>query len=145
MLKASGEGIQNRVYKIMQQTGLHLLLIGLGGALGSVSRWSLSSWLSAHVNTLFPVGTLTVNVLGSFLFGIAAVLFLKWPLVPVGVRLFVLTGFLGAFTTFSTFSYEVWHLWQEGNVALSVSNMLLNLILSVGALGAGAILCSQFN
>lgn len=129
----------------MQQTLLHLFLIGLGGALGSVSRWSLSSWISAHVNHLFPLGTLAVNVLGSFLFGVAAVLFLKWPLIPVGLRLFVLTGFLGAFTTFSTFSYEVWHLWQEGNVVLSLCNMLLNLVLSVGALVAGAVLCSQFS
>jgi fluoride exporter len=103
-----------------------LLLIGLGGALGSVLRFLTSVTAARWLGLDFPWGTLLVNVVGSFLIGVVQALALGSPLVPADVRLFVSVGILGGFTTYSSFSYETvllldaraWHrAWL--NVALT--------------------------
>ena len=81
-----------------------VLFIGVGGFLGAITRFLLSSFVQKSTDTFFPIGTLSVNVLGGFLIGFLA-LYFEQHLNPE-YRALVITGFLGALTTFSTFSYE---------------------------------------
>ena len=90
-----------------------LFVIGLGGALGAMARYGLSGWVQGLVDSTFPLGTLAVNVLGSFLLGFS--LYVLESTAPTAeVRSLVTMGFLGAFTTFSTFSYEALVLLEGG-------------------------------
>lgn len=86
--------------------------VGAGAAIGAWLRWALDLGLNALLPNL-PLGTLTANLIGGFLIGVAVELFTLHPVVPPEVRLFVITGFLGGLTTFSTFSAEVVDLLQR--------------------------------
>ncbi|VVE81629.1 fluoride efflux transporter CrcB [Pandoraea sputorum] len=92
-----------------------VVAISIGAALGALLRWVLSVQLNAILPTL-PLGTLTANLGGGYLIGIAVALFSYIPSIPVEWRLFVVTGFLGGLTTFSTFSAEVTTLLREGQI-----------------------------
>ncbi len=89
--------------------------VGSGAALGALLRWQLGVWLNASFPSL-PPGTLLANVLGGYLVGLAVAFFAQQPEWPLAWRLFVITGFLGGLTTFSTFSAEVVHLLQAGRL-----------------------------
>ncbi|GBF81606.1 fluoride efflux transporter CrcB [Aphanothece sacrum] len=84
---------------------LQLILVFVGGGLGSVSRFFLSLVISSNLVTPFPWGTLTVNILGCFIIGIVIGIIERYQLNPYWTLLFA-TGFCGGFTTFSSFSYE---------------------------------------
>jgi CrcB protein len=108
-----------------------LLAIGLGAALGAILRWLLSIGLNGLLPAL-PPGTLAANLIGGYLIGVALAVFAQLPQLPPEWRLFVITGFLGGLTTFSTFSAEVTtHLqagrlgWALGVIAVHVSGSLL--------------------
>lgn len=90
-----------------------LLFVALGGALGATARWGLGGWVHAWAGAALPWGTLAVNLLGSFLLGFSF-RYLEAVAVSPNLRILVTVGFLGAFTTFSTFSYETVALLQEG-------------------------------
>lgn len=92
------------------------LAIALGGALGSVFRFAAVGYLTPLLGFRFPLGTFVVNILGSFLIGVAYVLLVEKATLPAEWRLFFITGILGGFTTFSAFSLEILQLWQEGHV-----------------------------
>lgn len=81
------------------------LAVGLGAALGAWIRWGLGTWLNARTPVL-PLGTLAANMIGGYLVGIAVAWISHRPEVPAEWRLFIVTGFLGGLTTFSTFSAE---------------------------------------
>ena len=87
----------------MNATGF--MVVGAGAALGAWLRWSLGFGLNALVPNL-PLGTLTANLLGGYLVGVAVEYFMQHVLLPPEWRLFIITGFLGGLTTFSTFSAE---------------------------------------
>jgi len=93
-----------------------LMVVALGGALGAMARYGLSGWVQGWGGTTFPVGTLAVNIVGSFLLGLSLYL-LESTAPTTEMRSFVTIGFLGAFTTFSTFSYEAVVLLQGGEWA----------------------------
>ncbi|MFK0376708.1 fluoride efflux transporter CrcB [Pandoraea sp. NPDC090278] len=96
-----------------------VVAISLGASLGALLRWVLSVQLNAILPTL-PLGTLAANLGGGYLIGIAVAVFSYIPSIPVEWRLFVVTGFLGGLTTFSTFSAEVTTLLREGQIGPAV-------------------------
>jgi CrcB protein len=100
-----------------------LLLIGLAGALGSLSRYALSGWVQRYTDSLFPWGTLVVNVVGAFAFGFIWSLVEQRLVVSVETRVVILSGFLGAFTTFSSFMFETSILIGDGLWGLALANV----------------------
>ncbi len=113
----------------------YLLLIAAGGAAGSVARYALSLWTHAQWRGQFPLGTLLVNSLGSFAIGVVFVL-LQQQLLHPDWRGVLLVGFLGAFTTFSTYSLETVALWEAGQGAQALAYALTSVVLCVLAAGA---------
>lgn len=105
----------------------YLLFIALGGATGAVSRYLLSSWAHALWEGKWPVGTLLVNMLGSFCIGVVFVLIERQVLHP-DWRSVLMVGFLGAFTTFSTFSLESIALIENGHTAHALGYMAFSVV-----------------
>ena len=108
-----------------------IFYVGVGGFLGAISRFLIAGYVQKSVTTLFPVGTLSVNVLGSFIIGFMAMYFEQT--VAPEYKALVITGFLGALTTFSTFSLENINMLQDGNYTNVLLNILLNVTLTLTA------------
>ncbi len=119
-----------------------LLYIGLGGFLGAISRFLIAGAVQKLTGAFFPVGTLSVNVLGSFIIGFAALWFEQ--IVAPEYRALFITGFLGALTTFSTFSYETTMLIEQNAWMRAFANIALNVLLSVGATILAMLLFRKF-
>jgi CrcB protein len=119
-----------------------ILFIGIGGFIGANTRYFISSFLQNSVTQTFPIGTLGVNVLGSFLIGFLALYFQQ--IVSSEYRVLVITGFLGALTTFSTFSYESVMLIEQGSYMKVALSITLNVILSLGATMGGMMIFKRF-
>ena len=115
-----------------------LLAVGTGGFLGAVSRFALSGWVQRITGSSFPYGTLTVNVLGSFLIGFL-LLYFEQSVAPQQKAL-IMTGFLGALTTFSTFSLETVLMLQQNLYLKAFSNISFNVLLCVIATILGMVL-----
>jgi len=116
----------------------NLLLVGAGGFIGSVLRYLMSGL--AHrlfTNPIFPYGTLSVNVLGCFLIGLFGGLFETKQIFNPEARLFIFIGLFGGFTTFSTFGYESFNLARDGQLISTLSNIVLQIILGLGAVWLG--------
>ena len=92
---------------------MNWLAVAIGGALGSITRYGVGLLLPATTGK-FPWATFAVNVIGSFLIGIAYVVIVQKQTWSPELRLWIMTGFLGGFTTFSSFSLEALQLWQQG-------------------------------
>jgi len=115
-----------------------LFLIGVGGFLGAVMRYSLSGAVQWFTQSFrFPFGTLAVNVLGSFLLVFLASMADSLGVFGPTIRSFVFIGFLGAFTTFSTFSYESTLLMLDGEGILTAINIIANVGLCLAAAWCG--------
>ncbi|MEO7059859.1 MAG: fluoride efflux transporter CrcB [Lapillicoccus sp.] len=113
-----------------------VLLVSLGAAVGAPSRWLVDRAVGRRQSSRLPWGTLTVNLVGSFILGVV----LGWSHTPgrgPEVALLVGTGFCGAFTTFSTFAFESVRLLEEGRSRYAVANLLLSLILGCLLAAAG--------
>ena len=117
-----------------------LLAVAVGGAVGAVSRYSVYLLAARFLGQNFPYGTLIVNVLGSLVMGILTEsMALAWN-VSLELRLFMVVGVLGAFTTFSTFSLDVATLYERGQKISTMLYVTASLILSVGAFFVGLVL-----
>jgi CrcB protein len=120
-----------------------ILAISLGAALGALLRWGLGVGLN-HLFPALPMGTLVANLTGGYLVGLALALFSQLPELPPEWRLFVITGFLGGLTTFSTFSAEVVHALQSGRtgwaVATVVTHVLGSLLLTLAGMATPTLL-----
>jgi len=110
--------------------------VGVGAALGAWLRWGLATWLNPRIPH-FPLGTLFANLLGGYLVGLAVAYFLARHDLPPQWRLFVVTGFLGALTTFSTFSAEVTELLGRGEYATGTMLAATHLVGSLLLTAAG--------
>lgn len=116
--------------------GLVLLAIAVGAVLGAWARWALSYWLNPRMAHL-PLGTLAANLVGGYLIGVAVAVFAAHPAISPAWRLFIVTGFLGGLTTFSTFSAESVALLQGDQFAPALLHASLHLLGSVAASFAG--------
>jgi CrcB protein len=109
----------------------YLLFIALGGASGAVSRYLLANWVHGLWEGKLPVGTLLVNMLGSFAIGIVFVLLVERQYIHADWRGVLMVGFLGAFTTFSTFSLETISLLEAGHTIHALAYMFGSALLCV--------------
>lgn len=114
-----------------------VVLVALGGLLGSVGRYWLSGAVQQWADSEFPVGTLTVNLAGSFLIGVAMVLSLDRGVIGADTRTFLTVGFCGGFTTMSTLSYETLALLREGAVIAAGANAAVSVVACVIAVWLG--------
>jgi CrcB protein len=119
---------------------LAYLWISIGAIVGASSRYFLSRLIAKTVSASFPYGTLLINVTGSFILG----LFLVWStermLVDTRWRLLLAIGFCGSYTTFSSYAFESFSLFEQGHYALFASNVLASNVLCLAAVLAGAVL-----
>jgi len=109
-----------------------ILLIGAGGFIGAVFRYLLSLLIQAKTNTIFPLATLTANIIGCFFIGIIFGVFDKGQM-SHELRSFLATGVLGGFTTFSAFSNETFVLLREGHVVYALLYILASVLLGLAA------------
>ena len=123
---------------------MELVAIALGGAAGAVARYSLGNLINLHLGTQFPYSILIINVLGSLIMGILFELLVEDVHLPAVWRSLLMVGFLGAFTTFSTFSMQVLGLIETGRFVAALSYVTMSVVLSVLAVAIGIFLCRQF-
>lgn len=115
---------------------MKLMMICLGGAVGTGARYLLGTWAVRAWGPRFPFGTLFINVLGSFLLVVISYLSMQQRLISPDARVVLGTGVMGGFTTYSTFNYETLRLFQEGAIGAGLTYLLLTV---VGCLAAGAL------
>lgn len=115
---------------------LALMSVGVGAALGAWMRWIVSLWLNPLFPTI-PLGTLVVNLGGGYVIGLSIAFFAAQPALPPEWRLFIITGFLGGLTTFSTFSAEVFTLLARQQVGWGIVEIMLHVVGSVGMTALG--------
>lgn len=123
---------------------MQVLYVGVFGALGCVSRYLVSGWLYNLFGRTLPYGTLGVNLIGSFLLGVLMEGNLRSTLIGPELRVGLTIGFMGGFTTFSTFSYETVRLLEEGSLVAAGANILLNVIVCILAAALGILLVRQW-
>ncbi len=121
-----------------------LLAIAAGGALGALTRFGITAYAYPVFENRFPLGTLIANVLGSLFIGICYVMIVEKEVLAPEWRNFLMTGFLGAFTTFSTFSLDTLNLWQNGHFVTAISYSLLSVATCLIAVAIGAAATLKF-
>jgi CrcB protein len=114
------------------------LLVLLGGAIGSLARYVVGTAIMSRFSGRFPLGTLIVNVSGCFLIGVIMTLLSEKPAPHPNWRIFLVVGFLGGFTTFSSFAYETFTAAREGSALVGLMNVLLSVTLGYLAVWLGA-------
>jgi CrcB protein len=116
---------------------VRVIALSAGGALGVNARYWLGYWMSKWASPRSPWATFTINVSGSFAIGVLTMVWARWsPHSPL--RLLVLVGFLGGYTTFSTFALESLTLWQRGEVVLALANLAGSVVSGFLAVALGA-------
>jgi len=119
-----------------------LLLVGIGGFVGAIFRYLASGWIQGSIAT-FPVGTLGVNIAGSFLIGLVMYLSEYGGFFSEETRILLTIGVMGAFTTMSTFSYESFRMLEQNKFLLFGANVFMTVLCTVLAVYAGK-LCAGF-
>jgi fluoride exporter len=115
----------------------YLIFVALGGAGGAVSRYLLANWAHQLWESKLPVGTLLVNLLGSAVIGVVYVMVVEKQVIHPDWRGVLMVGFLGAFTTFSTFSLETINLMEAGHMIQALGYVLASVLICTLAAGAG--------
>ena len=121
---------------------MNLMMIALGGALGAVSRFLLGNAVSKAVGSALPYGTFVINVIGCFAMGLLMTLIVDREMLPAAWRLFLCVGFLGGFTTFSSFGYEALMMLTEGRLLVVLAYVGGSVALGLVAAGLG-VLCAR--
>lgn len=114
-----------------------VIAIALGGAMGAVARYGFTNLMGTLLGTHFPYGTLLVNIIGSLLLGVAFIFLIEKNLLPAIYRSATIVGFLGAFTTFSTFSLQALGLIQDGRLIAAFSYIFASVVICILAVSAG--------
>lgn len=114
-----------------------LFIVGLGGFVGSTLRYLTVRLVDTKLNALFPFGTLTVNIVGSFLLGLIYMLAMRKVGISENAKLFLGVGFCGGFTTFSAFALENFDLIAQRLIGTAVLYIVVSVVMGVVALGAG--------
>jgi fluoride exporter len=117
-----------------------LLWVGLGGFLGSIARYLLSGWAAARWGVIFPWSTFIINISGSFILGFFLAFAQERPWVHPQARLLFAIGFVGAYTTFSTYTYESIRLMMNGQFALAAAYIVGSVVFGLVAVFAGVAL-----
>ena len=121
-----------------------LLLVGAGGFLGSIVRALISNFIQQQSASQFPLGTLTVNVIGCFVIGFLAQLGDTHDYFTAEARSFIFIGILGGFTTYSSFGNETINLWRAGTGWIALGNVLAQLLLGLGGVMLGRWVATRF-
>jgi fluoride exporter len=117
---------------------MKILLVMAGGSIGALSRYAVSMWAAKLLGTRFPWGTLTVNLSGCFLIGLAFALAERGlTIMNPSMRLFFITGYLGALTTFSTFGLEMVNSMRDGTHLVTMANFLSNNVIGAALVFLG--------
>ena len=116
---------------------MELVLVGIGGFAGAVARRVVDVWVTERTATTFPFGTLVINLSGSFLLGLLFAWAMERDVLPTAIRAPLMIGFLGAYTTFSTWMLESWRLVEDGAWALAAVNLVGSMVLGLVAVVAG--------
>ena len=114
-----------------------LLLVGLGGFAGAISRYVVDGLVAEHTGGNFPWGTLAINASGTFLLGLLFAMTTERAILPAEIRGPLMIGYLGAYTTFSTYMLESWRLVEGGALGLAVANLGGSLAIGLVAVVAG--------
>jgi CrcB protein len=122
---------------------VNVLIIGLGGFLGAVTRYGLAVWIGQRWGRSFPLGTFVINVTGSFLIGLLMTLLTERFLANPQWRLLLVVGFLGAYTTFSTFEYETGALLKDGEWLIAGANVVFSVFMGFIALKLGEVIAKS--
>lgn len=117
-----------------------ILLVGVGGFVGSVARYLVAILFSSQVSSVFPFATLTVNIVGCFLIGILFAVSDRGDVLSPEWRILLTTGFCGGFTTFSTFSYESLRLMQDGEYLYLGAYVFVSVFVGLAATYVGIML-----
>ncbi len=123
---------------------VELAAIAIGGALGAVSRYFAVGLVTDWLGKSFPFGTMAVNITGSFLIGVMYILVVQKLHAMPELRAILVVGFLGSFTTFSTFSLETFSLIEQGNLSQAGLYTLSSLVMGVLAVWAGISIAKIF-
>jgi len=123
---------------------VELLVIGAGGCLGAIARYGISGLVHRYYSGSFPLGTLTVNVLGCFLIGSLMTLVETRQLLAPNTRAFLMIGLLGSLTTFSTLGYETVALLRGAELRFAAMSLLANGVLGLGAVILGRVVIEGF-
>jgi CrcB protein len=115
----------------------NIFIIGIGGFLGAVARYGVGLWMGQKWGRSFPLGTFFINVSGSFLIGFLMALFTERLMLNPQWRMFLVIGFLGAYTTFSTFEYETGALLRDSEWLIASLNLVLSVFVGFIALKLG--------
>lgn len=119
---------------------MNLVIIGIGGFIGAIARYVIAQWIGQKWGRSFPLGTFFVNVSGSFFIGLFMTLLTERFMANPQWRLLLVVGFLGAYTTFSTFEYETGSLIKDGEWIVAAMNVTLSVFLGFAALKIGEII-----
>ena len=117
-----------------------LVLIGLGGFAGAISRYLVDGFVSDRTGGAFPWGTLAVNATGSFVLGLLFAMTTERAILPAELRGPVMIGFIGAYTTFSTYMLESWGLVESGSYGSAIANLGGSLVVGLVAVAAGLLI-----
>ena len=115
------------------------LMVGVGGFLGAIARFWLGGFVDAKMGTRFPLGTLVINCTGSFLLGFIVTLMAERAHWSPNLRYLIPIGFIGAYTTFSTFEYETFRVMQDGELLLAFLNVVISVVVGFIAVWMGVI------
>jgi fluoride exporter len=115
------------------------LMVGIGGFLGAIARFWLGGYISGRVGTRFPLGTFVINMTGSFLIGFIITLLAERTHWSASWRYLIPIGFIGAYTTFSTFEYETFRSMQDGELLFAGLNVVLSVVVGFVSVWLGVI------